>query len=138
MALKGNKLKPVFDFTKVGREWQEKFTNSTVLVSKLLVTAERPLRRQKPDEDDEEYDEYVQTFYDNKEQIGELIREQGRVQADLVCDVLVNVPHEWLLPDAPEAIDWADPTSLDYVQVDHYLAILEMVRSGEARKQAKN
>ena len=137
MASKG-KPEPIFDFSKVGRVWQERFAESAEVVSRLLVNSERPLRRQKPDEDDEDYDEFVQSFYDKKERVGEQIREQGRIQADLICDVLVSVPREWLLPDAPESIDWSKPASLDLVQVDHYLQILEMVRSGEARRKAKN
>lgn len=138
MASKEKKLRPTFDFTKVGREWQDKFADSAEIVSRLLVNAERPLRRQKADEDNEEYDDYVQAFYDAKEQSGKQLREEGNKQADLVCDVLVNVPREWLLPNAPESIDWSNPASLDLIQVDHYLEILDMVRTGEARKQAKN
>lgn len=138
MAGKEKKLKPVFDFTKVGREWQDKFADSAERVSRLLVNAERPLRRQKADEDNEEYDDYVQAFYDAKEQSGAQLREEGSKQADLVCDVLVDVPREWLLPNAPEPIDWSNPDSLDLIQVDHYIEILDMVRTGEARKQAKN
>lgn len=138
MAGKEKKLKPVFDFTKVGREWQERFADSAEIVSRLLITADRPLRRQKADEDAEDYDEYVQGFYDSKELIGKQLREEGNKQANLVCDVLVNVPREWLLPNAPEQIDWSNPASLDLIQVDHYLEILDMVRTGEARKQAKN
>lgn len=127
----------VFDYSKVGRQWQDQFAETADQVSKIIVMAERPLRRQKADESDEAYDEYVQGIYDQKEHMGEAIRAQGKIQANLMAQVLVSVPREWLLPDAPEVIDWCNPDNLDLIQVSHYADLLELVRSGEAMKKAK-
>jgi len=127
----------VFDYSRVGRQWQDQFAATADKVSRIIVMAERPLRRQKAEETDEAYDEYVQGFYDLKEHMGEDIRAQGKVQADLMAQVLVSVPREWLLPDAPEVIDWCNPDNLDLIQVSYYADMLEQVRSGEAMKKAK-
>jgi len=103
-----------------------------------MSDVERPLRRKRIDEDDQAYDDYVQAFYDTRRDSAKMIREQGDIQSNLISVVLVDVPREWLLADAPEKIDWSKPESLDYIQVNHYLDILEQVRNGEARKLAKN
>ena len=33
---------------------------------------------------------------------------------------LVSVPRSWLVPDAPDNLDWNDPESLNYLQADRY------------------
>jgi len=127
-----------FDFSKVNRQWQDQFAETADKVSQIIVMADRPLRRQRPGEDDQVYDDYVQSVYDAKEHMGAAIREQGKIQACLMAQVLKAVPREWLLADAPEIIDWSNPENLDYIQVAYYADILEQVRSGEAMKKAKN
>ena len=37
-------------------------------------------------------------------------------QQAALAKVLVSVPRDWLVPDAPEKLDWRDPASLDWVQ----------------------
>lgn len=138
MADKARKLQVKFNFSKANRKWQDQFAEAAEVVARVMSDAERPLRRKRDDEDAQDYDDYVQAFYDTRRDSAKVIREQGVIQANLVADVLVDVPREWLLPDAPEVIDWSKSDSLDYIQVNHYLDILEQVRNGEARKQAKN
>lgn len=138
MAKTTPRLHATFDFSKVGRKWQDQFAESADIVTRIIVNAERPVRRKRDDEDDQDYDDYVQAFYDNKELIGAQIREQAVFQAKLIVDVLIDVPREWLLPDAPEKIDWSNVDSLDYIQASYYGEIIEQVRSGSAMKKAKN
>lgn len=133
-----NNLAATFDYSKVGRKWQQQFIDSAEIVSRLMAQSERPLRRQKPGEDDQAYDDFVQEFYDRKEQFLGKIKEQSQFQASLICHVLSDVPREWLLPDAPEVIDWSDEASLEYIQAKYYAQILSDVQSGEAMKKAKN
>ncbi len=33
---------------------------------------------------------------------------------------LVSVPRSWLVPDAPQALDWSDPDSLNWLQGDRW------------------
>jgi hypothetical protein len=127
-----------FDYSKVGRQWQLEFAQSAEQATRASLLLERPMRKQKPDESAEAYDDAVQAFYDAKDKaLGELNR-LGDVQAELLTHVLVAVPREWLLADAPETIDWSQVESLNYIQMDHYGQIVNMVRSGEAMKKAKN
>ncbi len=136
--MSSKKLQVTFDFSKSGRKWQDKFAEAAEIVAQIMSDAERPLRRKRDGEDAQDYDDYVQAFYDTRRDSAKMIREQATIQANLMADVLVDVPREWLLADAPEVIDWSKPDSLDYIQLNHYLDILEQVRNGEARKQAKN
>ncbi len=131
-------LSATFDYSKVGRKWQDQFAETADKVSQIIIMAERPLRRQRPGEKDQAYDDYVQELYDRKARMGAEIREQGSVQASLMAQVLKDVPREWLLAGAPETIDWSNPDNFDYIQVAYYADMLEQVRSGEAMKQAKN
>lgn len=134
----GKKPQAKFDFSKVGRKWQEQFAESAERVSKIIVNADRPLRRKRDDEDDQDYDDYVQAYYDAKENMAPAIRKEGDFQANLVAEVLVDVPSEWLLPDAPAHIDWSKSENMDYIQAAYYADILEQVRGGEAMKRSKN
>ena len=38
---------------------------------------------------------------------------------------LVSVPRSWLVPGAPDALDWADPGSLNWLQADKYQTLAE-------------
>jgi len=33
-----------------------------------------------------------------------------------ICRVLVSVPRSWVVEDAPEDLNWSDPTSLDWLR----------------------
>src|SRR5688572_18370393 len=33
---------------------------------------------------------------------------------------LVSVPRGWLVPNAPDTLDWSDPDSLNWLQADRY------------------
>lgn len=131
------KLQPVFDFSRVGKKWQDEFQASAEKASHAGFTMQRPLRKQKPDEDDDTYGDYVQSFYDAKEAAVDQISIMQNTQTKLIAQVLVSVPREWLLVNAPEDLDWSKEASLDYIQSDRYEELLNLVQSGEARKLAK-
>ncbi len=128
---------PTFDFSRVGKKWQDEFQASAEIATRAGFTIQRPLRKQRPDEGDDEYGDYIQSFYDAKDAAVDKVSAMQHTQTKLMAQVLVSVPHEWLLADAPEALDWSDEKSLDYIQSDHYEELLNLVQTGEARKIAK-
>lgn len=123
--------KPTFDFTRVSKEWNHQFALSLTAVTKAEITLKRP----QPKTDD--YDVLTE-FYDKQEEALTVIERLAGEQAGMVAQVLVDVPRDWLLETAPDAIDWGDPASLNFVQADRYGEMLEMIRNGEARSKAKN
>jgi hypothetical protein len=57
---------------------------------------------------------------------------------ELAAMVLVDVPREWLVTDAPDAIDWSDPENLlDYVKDKHFNHLLKGISEARAR-ESKN
>ena len=54
-----------------------------------------------------------------------------------MAQVLVDVPREWLIKDAPEELDWCKVESYDYIQEPRYGEILGLLQTGEARTLAK-
>jgi hypothetical protein len=42
-----------------------------------------------------------------------------------IARVLVDVPRDWLVPDAPETLDWHDPESLNWLQATHMKTLRE-------------
>jgi hypothetical protein len=132
------KPQPKFDFSRVGKKWQEEFSQSAETATRASFTIQRPLRKQRRDEEDDEYSDYVQKFYDDKEAAVDQVKAMGDVQTKLMVQVLADVPREWLLGNAPDVIDWSDVASLDYIQSDYYEELLDVIRSGGARKNAKN
>lgn len=61
-------------------------------------------------------------------------------QEQMLADVLLDVPREWLVPDAPAKLDWSNRESLNWLVDDHYndvLVALADARSGQ-RDNSKN
>lgn len=129
--------RPVFDFSRVGKKWQDEFQASAETATRAGFTIQRPIRTRKADETDEAYSDYVQAFYDAKDAAVGQVSTMQRTQTKLMAQVLVSVPREWLLPDAPEDLSWSDETALEYVQADYYEELLAMIMNGEARRSAK-
>lgn len=76
----------------------------------------------------------VDAHYKAVDEALDFLNELSDKQAELVAQVLVDVPREWLIAGSPELIDWSDFRSLDFVQEPRYADILEFIRSGEARR----
>lgn len=46
-------------------------------------------------------------------------------QEALIAQVLVDVPREWLSPDAPDDLDWSDPASQDWLLENRYTSLVQ-------------
>lgn len=124
-----NGAMPRFDFSRVSRRWNKQFSASIGKVTKAQIAMTRPL----PAGAD---DAAIQAHYDRMEAAVDTIETVADEQARLVCEVLVDVPREWLIEGAPKALDWSEPESLDWVRSDKYQEILFMIQTGEAARQA--
>jgi len=49
-----------------------------------------------------------------------------------ISRVLVDVPREWLLPDAPDDLDWSDVRSLDWLRSDKMDALRDATIAARA------
>lgn len=128
----GKQESPEFDFSRVSRQWHKQFAKTLTAVTRAQITLQRV-----PSEDatPEEYD----ALLDKQEQAWIAIEELSDQQAELIAQVLVSVPDDWLIEGAPEALDWSDVASLDWVQAYRYLEILSLVREKNVpRDNAKN
>jgi len=126
-----NGKKPTFDFTKVSRQWNQAFGKSLANAGRAQTIISRPVSL-KADDDE------VQAYYDRVEKAWDDLEKLANEQAALMAEVLTSVPREWLLTTAPEEIDWSKPENFDWIQSPRYGDILEMLRTGEAQKTAKN
>lgn len=123
--------KPKFDFSCAPRDWSQTFFKTAHKAAKAQVALERPLH---PDSTADQ----IQAYYDAKDAALDTIAGISDEQLDLVRQVLKAVPDEWLIPGAPADLDWSEVASYSWIQDDRYTEILQMIQSGEARKQAKN
>lgn len=126
-----NGAKPIFDFTKVSRQWDLAFQMSLTKSAKAILVLQTPMS-------EEANPEQQIAYYERMEKALSEIETISETQALLISQVLVDIPRSWLLVDAPEEIDWTKITSLDYVQSERYGDLLKMLQTGEARLQAKN
>lgn len=93
--------KPEFDFTRFS--WRDakaitRLQARAARVAALLETKEALLDRAAFDSALDEQDAIFEEL-------------QG-----YITRVLVSVPADWLVPNAPDALDWTDPTSLDWLR----------------------
>lgn len=123
---------PKFDFSKVTRQWNRDFGRT------MTDAARAQLIMQREPDDDMTTAEF-NALLDRQEQAVLDIEKLADQQAELLVQVLVDVPNAWLLADAPTPLDWSDVKSLDYIQADRYGEILERLRSRNiAGDDAKN
>lgn len=128
--------KPTFDFTKVSRQWSKAMSASIQKATRAQLTLMRPAPTGNSDA--------IQAHYNAQSEALDIVENISDEQAALVAQVLTNVPREWLIEGAPEALDWSNIDSFDWIQEPCYGEILNMIQSGEARKsiearkQAKN
>ena len=130
MSENGNK--PKFDFTKVSRQWNRDWARSLAQALRAQVVVQR-------EPNDDMSDAEVDALRDKQDQAlveFEVIADQ---QAELLVKVLADVPSEWLLPNAPDHPDWSKVESLDYIQADRYMEILDLLRTRDvAGEDSKN
>lgn len=132
MGTNGDKPeRPVFDFSRVSKQWNKEFGLSASKASRAQNTLGRPY----PANGDAAA---IEAYFAAQEAAFTVIEETGDIQANLLAQVLDSVPRSWLLESAPEEIDWHDPQSLNYIQSHRYMELLEMLQNGEARRSSKN
>jgi len=125
----GDELKPTFNFSKVSRQWSKSFATSVQNATRAQITLQRPA----PVGDSTA----LQAHLDAQEKALDVIAQISDEQAGLIAQVLTDVPPEWLIDGAPEAIDWSKIESFDWIQEEYYGEILNLIQSGEARTLAK-
>jgi len=131
MSENGSKT-PTFDFSKVSRQWNRDFSRSLNEAARASIALQR-----QPNEDMD--DEAVEAIFARQEQALNDLESIADRQAELLTQVLVAVPTDWLLPDAPPDLDWSAVGSLDYIQANRYAQILEILRTKDiAADNSKN
>ncbi len=111
---------PEFDFGGVTRKWGKRW-------SVLLLEATQIQNRVAAAADVEGVDV---NLVDDLERISEIAAEQET----MLAQVLVNVPPEWIHPDAPKKLDWSDPASFDELLLGKYGQIVAAMQEARASK----
>jgi hypothetical protein len=135
MQKKVHKLEPqpAFDFTKVGRgfmrEWGASVERATRYAKVLMNLQPEGHSREDLEEFETLCDEYKAKF--------DAVADE---QAEMISRILKSVPKSWLVTEVPAEIDWSNVDSLDYIQVDRYAQLMQIVgenrhylASGEAK-----
>lgn len=130
MSDNGNK--PTFDFTRVSRQWNREFARSMTQAARAQLVMQRQPH-------DEMSDEEIDALLDRQEQAIGDIEALADQQAALLVQVLTHVPAGWLLPGAPDDLDWSQVESLDYIQSERYAEILQLLSTRDlAGENSKN
>lgn len=53
-----------------------------------------------------------------------------------LAKVVVSVPRDWLVADAPEEIDWSDPASFDWLRGSHMKKLMLAVAEAQTPAEA--
>ena len=122
--------KPVFDFSKVERSWQMQLRDSMTQVSRIQLELMRPAI----DDSAEARNAHI----DQKLKLMDEMQAESDRQKTLLAQVLVSVPREWMFHGAPDPIQFESADDIDWIISGYQADLLEMLRNGEAQKQAKN
>lgn len=95
---------PTFNFKKVKRKWVREFQRVDVKLHRVSL---RMQALYEGDATDEEIEAVM----------GEADAAEAAQDA-MLCEVLVDVPREWLAEGAPKKIDWTDPAALEWLAVN--------------------
>jgi hypothetical protein len=117
-----NGSKPTFDFSKVNRQWNRDFARTLTQAARVQLMLQR-------EPNDEMEDAAVDALFDRQEQALTDLEALADEQAALLVQVLAEVPAAWLLPGAPDNLDWSKVESLDCIQADRYAQILDLLRT---------
>lgn len=116
--------KPVFNFRAVSRRWSKEWRQVSAELVQIGVLLENPAR---PDLTAEELRMLTVA---KAEALGRLDEVEARREA-LLSEVLVSVPRDWLVEDAPEGLDWRKAESLDWLLDVQFQPLIEAM--AEAR-----
>ena len=87
---------PVFDFENISRKWEKEWRKANI---ELTATAQLI--------------EADSTGADDKIMAVRGIDDIDAIREKLLAQIVVSIPREWLIKDAPADIDWSDPTAFD-------------------------
>lgn len=127
----GTTPQPEFDLSQVNRNWRKRWVETTIRVTELqaaLATLEQP---------DGEDAQAAQAWALKQVQAMREIQALAETQGELLAQVLVSIPREWLSADAPEELDWHDPESLGYVLEARYVELVQGLTLAR-RENSKN
>lgn len=48
-----------------------------------------------------------------------------------LAKVVVSVPGAWVVPDAPDTLDWTDPDSYDWLRSDRFQTLMEAMGAAQ-------
>lgn len=104
-----NGHKPVFDFDDVSYGWSRDWMKAVSELGATTTLIDAPMA-----EGISDIDKHRVTLakVEAVERLDSLISRRDQ----LVCDVLVDVPREWLVKGAPLEIDWRCADSLRYIK----------------------
>ena len=94
--------KPVFDYSTYSRREQKELTRLQLRIQRL---SEQVSNAGQMDDD---------TFEAKMAELDDMLA----TMEDVVAKRIVSLPRDWLVPDAPEAIDWQAPGAMDWIRAD--------------------
>lgn len=119
------------DFSEVSRRWGYEWATINGEVQQWMAVINAEAR---DDLDDEQMATLEAGRLEAVTEINRLIERKN----ELVAMVVVHIPREWLVKDAPEKIDWSNPSNLlDFVKDKHTQDLMDGVTAARTR-EAKN
>lgn len=97
------------------------------LLQSKMAAAQQALQRAAEGEDAEALDRAMT-------RVGEAM---DAIQA-VVASVVIELPREWLVEDAPEDLAWSDPKSLDWLEASRFNDLMALVAGVPQTEAAKN
>jgi hypothetical protein len=109
---------PVFDFENVSRKWEKQWrkVNVDLTATAQLIEADS-------------------TGADDKIMAVRSIDDIDAIREKLLSQIVVSIPREWLVKDAPKDIDWSDVASFDWLKMGKFN---DLVASVSAERSPKN
>lgn len=130
MARKNGKQaepQPEFNFEDVSRRWEKDFRRVNMRLVRAAQLMESDISAEATAEQRRELVAMRLQAVDDFDEI-----ESDRDA--LLARVLVDVPRNWLVSDAPDSLDWSDPESLDWLKagkLDELIAAMGEARSSK-------
>lgn len=55
-----------------------------------------------------------------------------------ICGLIISVPREWLVDEAPDALDWSTREALQYLRAEYFTRLVEIASGAAQREAGKN
>lgn len=117
---------PEFNFNGVSRRWMKKWlrVNNAIQAAEVLVVA--------PGRDNLTESEALQLRAQQAQASADMMDAIDE-RDELIAEVLVSVPRDWLDADAPDDLDWSEPETQNWIllskQTDFMAALIEGLQS---------